>query len=83
MSTQISVRLNDRVVSELDALVASGAARSRAELVESALERELRRRLYEREVEVLLAEKAGRTRDEGDLDALTEWARTRTFPDLD
>ncbi|KGN34245.1 hypothetical protein N802_12840 [Knoellia sinensis KCTC 19936] len=83
MSTQISVRLNDRVVAELDALVASGAAKSRAELVESALERELRRRLYEREVEMLMAQKASGVPEDDDLAGLAEWARTRTYPDLD
>lgn len=83
MSTQISVRLNDRVVAELDALVASGAAKSRAELVESALERELRRRLYAKEVEDLIARKASGVSQDDDLAGLAEWARTRTFPDLD
>lgn len=83
MSTQISVRLNDRVVAEVDALVASGAAKSRAELVESALERELRRRLYAKEVEDLIARKASGVSQDDDLAGLAEWARTRTFPDLD
>jgi len=83
MSTQISVRLSDRVVSELDALVTAGAARSRAELVESALERELRRRLYAQEVEDLIARKAAGVSEDDDLAGLAEWARTRTFPQLD
>lgn len=83
MSTQISVRLSDRVVSELDALVGSGAAKSRAELVESALERELRRRLYEQEVERLIAEKAAGGRKDDDLEGLSEWARRRSYPELD
>lgn len=77
MSTQISVRLNDRVVAELDALVASGAAKSRAELVESALERELRRRLYEREVEILIAEKAAGRGEDPELEAWTKEAAQR------
>lgn len=55
MSTQISVRLDDRLVAQLDALVTSGAARSRAAILESALERELRARLYAREAEILAA----------------------------
>ena len=83
MSTQISVRLSDRVVSELDALVTSGAAKSRAELVESALERELRRRLYAQEVKDLLARNAAGGPEDDDLADLAEWARTRTFPALD
>lgn len=78
MSTQISVRLNDRVVAELDALVASGAAKSRAELVESALEAELRKRLYQRDAEIY--------RDLGEdpeLAGMDDWLRERTHPSLD
>ncbi|MFC7486071.1 hypothetical protein ACOCJ7_12530 [Knoellia sp. CPCC 206453] len=78
MSTQISVRLNDRVVFELDALVASGAAKSRAELVESALEAELRRRLYQRDAEIY--------REHGEdpeLAGMNDWLRERTYPSLD
>lgn len=82
MSTQISVRLTDRVVSELDALVASGAAKSRAELVESALERELRRRLYAREVEDLIAAKAAGGHPDPELDAwVSEAAKRFTLDD--
>ena len=77
MSTQISVRLADHVVSQLDALVASGAATSRAEAVESALEAELRRRLYARDAEIY--------REQGEdpeLDGLGEWMRRRSIPSL-
>lgn len=77
MSTQISVRLPDHVVSQLDALVASGAAASRAELVESALEAELRRRLYARDAEIY--------REQGEdpeLDGLTGWMRDGHLPPL-
>lgn len=77
MSTQISVRLDDRLVAELDALVASGAAKSRADLVESALGRELRRRLYAREVEILIAEKATGGSGDDDLDAWVSEAAHR------
>ncbi|MGL5819168.1 MAG: ribbon-helix-helix domain-containing protein [Phycicoccus sp.] len=69
MSVQVSVRLADSLVAEVDALVRSGAARSRAEVVESALERELRRRLYERDA-TILAERRG---EPDDLDGLVEW----------
>ncbi|MGL5851513.1 MAG: YlcI/YnfO family protein [Phycicoccus sp.] len=69
MSVQVSVRLADSLVAQVDALVRSGAARSRAEVVESALERELRRRLYERDA-VILAERRG---EPDDLDGLVEW----------
>lgn len=54
-TTQIAVRLDDKYVAFLDEQVKAGAARSRAELVESALEREIRRRLYEAEVAQFLA----------------------------
>ena len=46
-TTQIAVRLADKYVAFLDEQVKAGAARSRAELVESALEREIARRLDE------------------------------------
>ena len=78
MSTQISVRLNDRVVAELDALVASGAAKSRAELVESALEAELRKRLYQRDAEIY--------REQGEdpeLAGVNDWLRVRAYPSSD
>lgn len=77
MSTQISVRLNDRVVAELDALVASGAAKSRAELVESALETELRRRIYQRDADIYRVQG-----EDPDLAGLEEWAKRRTYPQL-
>lgn len=77
MSTQISVRLADHVVEQLDALVASGAAASRAELVESALEAELRKRLYARDAAIY--------RDHGEdpeLDGLNAWLRGRPIPPM-
>lgn len=53
MSIQIAVRLPDNMVEELDALVSSGRAPSRASVVESALRRELRQYLYAQEAELL------------------------------
>lgn len=53
MSIQIAVRLPDHMVSELDDLIASGEASSRASVIEQALRRELRRYLYEREARIL------------------------------
>ena len=55
MSTQIAVRLPDELVAELDSIVSSGEEPSRASIVEQALVRELRRRAWVREVEVLTA----------------------------
>lgn len=77
-TTQIAVRLADKYVAFLDEQVKAGAARSRAELVESALEREIARRLDEHDVRTLLAH-ADRT---DELDAIVAWAADN-YPDLD
>lgn len=69
MSTQIAVRLPDPVVAFLDEEVAAGRVASRAALVASALEREMRRLLAERDVEIL-----GREGAADDLDGLVDWA---------
>lgn len=53
MSIQIAVRLPDQLVNSLDELVVSGAARSRASVIERALLRELRYRRMLQEVEIL------------------------------
>lgn len=68
MSTQIAVRLPDEMVAFLDRTVAAGAAPSRAALVASALEREMRRLLAEQDAQIL---RAGGPAD--DLDDLVEW----------
>ncbi len=70
---QITVRLPDDLVRSVDDLVASGDARSRASVVEQALERHLRRVLAERDAAILAAAADG----PGDLDALASWAATR------
>ena len=66
MSIQIAVRLPDQLVNSLDELVDSGAARSRASVIERALLRELRYQRMLQEVEIL---NSGIGADE-DLDAL-------------
>ena len=43
MTTQIAVRLPDELVAAVEQLVADGRARSRADVVKQALQRELRR----------------------------------------
>lgn len=53
MSIQIAVRLPDQLVNSLDELVTSGAARSRASVIERALLRELRYQRMLQEVEIL------------------------------
>ena len=69
MSTQIAVRLPDPVVAFLDEEVAAGRVSSRAALVASALEREMRRLLAERDVEILQTDGAA-----DDLDGLVDWS---------
>jgi Arc/MetJ-type ribon-helix-helix transcriptional regulator len=75
MSTQIAVRLPDEVVAFLDRTVATGRAPSRAALVTSALEREMRRQLAEHDAEILGNEGAA-----DDLDGVVTWAATHTSP---
>ena len=55
MSIQIAVRVPDELVAELDSIVRSGQEPSRASIVEQALLRELKRRAWAKEVEVLIA----------------------------
>lgn len=55
-TTQISVRLPERIVEYLDSLVDSGGAPSRASVIAFAVEREMRRRIYEHEARILAEE---------------------------
>lgn len=71
MSTQIAVRLPDEMVAFLDHAVATGKASSRATLVASAVEREMRRQAAEHDAQVL--------REHGSadgLDDLVQWSTT-------
>ncbi len=68
MSIQIAVRLPDHLVAEVDRLVASGVATSRTEVVTSALERELRRRIHERDLALVAV-----TGEDDDLLGLARW----------
>lgn len=68
MSTQIAVRLPDEMVAFLDRTVASGLAPSRAAVVVSAVEREMRRLLAEQDARLL--EQKGNA---DDLDELVRW----------
>jgi len=70
MSIQIAVRLPDQLVNSLDELVDSGAARSRASVIERALLRELRYQRMLQEVEILNS-KIGADED---LDALARFS---------
>lgn len=69
MSTQIAVRLPDELVTFLDEAVKEGRAPSRAALVASALEREMRRLLAERDADILR-----RVGSQDDLDGLVAWS---------
>ncbi len=71
MSTQIAVRLPDEMVAFLDRTVATGQASSRAALVASAVEREMRRLAAEQDAKILRTQGA-----EDDLDELVRWTTT-------
>ena len=73
MTTQIAVRLPDEVVAFLDRNVATGKASSRAAMVASALEREMRRQLAEHDAAILQGDGAA-----DDLDDLVAWAGTHS-----
>jgi len=77
MSKQIAVRLPDELVDFLDEVVESGAGRSRAAVVTTALERERRRLLAARDAEIL-----ARTGHDPELAGLAEYAAgIRSAPD--
>jgi Arc/MetJ-type ribon-helix-helix transcriptional regulator len=69
MSKQIAVRLPDELVEFVDAIVGSGAGRSRAVVVTRALERERRRVVAARDAEIL-----ARTGPDPELAGLAEYA---------
>jgi len=68
MTTQITVRLPDELVEFVDALVADGVVKSRAEAVHRALARDRRHRLALDDVEILRREGA-----DPDLEAFTAY----------
>lgn len=78
MSTQIAVRLPDEIVAFIDDEVRGQHARSRAAVVVRALERERRRRLAERDAEIL----AAGISTPNDVDALASHS-ARTPLDID
>ena len=77
MSTQIAVRLPDDLVAFVDELVSRGEGTSRAAVVSSALERERRRKIAERDANIL----AGQGVD-ADMDRLAKFAAATPLPDL-
>lgn len=75
VSKQIAIRLQDELVAFLDHAVREGRASSRASLISSALEREMRRMLAERDAEIL--REVG---PDDDLDDLVAWSGSHTVP---
>lgn len=78
MSTQIAVRLPDEIVAFIDDEIRGQHARSRAAVVLRALERERRRRLAERDAEILATTASAPS----DWDALAGHS-ARTVLDID
>jgi predicted transcriptional regulator len=69
VSIQIAIRLPDDTVHQLDELVATGQAPSRASVIERALAKEFRRLIAARDAAIL----AGAGRD-ADMDNLASYA---------
>jgi Arc/MetJ-type ribon-helix-helix transcriptional regulator len=78
MSKQIAVRLPDELVEFVDTLVRDGSAKSRAAVVTRALERERRRAVAERDVEILRREG-----DDPDIESLARYVARLPRPHLD
>ncbi|WP_068428665.1 hypothetical protein [Piscicoccus intestinalis] len=76
MTTQIAVRLPDEAVAFLDRSVAQGLAPSRAALIASALEREMRLTAARRDAQILSDVGA-----QDDLDDLVAWTAAHTSLD--
>lgn len=74
MTRQIAVRLPDELVEFLDSVVSTGQAPSRAAVVSSAVEREMRRLLAENDARIL-----AEVGPADDLDSVVDWSTT-TFP---
>jgi Arc/MetJ-type ribon-helix-helix transcriptional regulator len=78
MSTQIAVRLPDELVQFVDQQVGEGKAKSRAAFVTRALERERRRAIAARDVEILMREGS-----DPDMESLARYAARLPRPHLD
>jgi Arc/MetJ-type ribon-helix-helix transcriptional regulator len=83
MSTQITVRLPEKILAHIDKTVASGEAKSRADVIIRAMKREERRQGAERDALVLARLAAENDGDPyPELAGLTEYA-ARNRPELD
>jgi Arc/MetJ-type ribon-helix-helix transcriptional regulator len=81
MSMQITVRIPDHLVEFIDQQVKDGRAGSRAAVVTSAVERQLRRYLAEHDAAIYAATKDDP--DPDDLEGLARWVASRPRDDLD
>jgi len=77
MSTQIAVRLPEEIVAFVDDEVSAGRARSRAQVVLRALEREQRRQLAVRDVEILAGDSVEDDSDATDAAIAAAHGKTR------
>lgn len=77
MSTQIAVRLPDEIVAFVDSQVSSGAAKSRADFIWHAIERERRRLSAERDLQILIAQPYD------EFDGMHEHVARRGYPSPD
>jgi Arc/MetJ-type ribon-helix-helix transcriptional regulator len=78
MTTQIALRLPDEVVDFVDAQVARGAAKSRAEFVGRAIKREQRRLAAERDAEIY-----AQLGEDSELHGLADYSARLPRPELD
>ncbi|HEX6513763.1 MAG TPA: ribbon-helix-helix domain-containing protein [Chloroflexota bacterium] len=79
MTKQVTVRLPEDLVQFVDSTVERGEAGSRAEVLAGALERERRRRIAERDAEIL-----SQVADDDDaFDELAAFAAETPLDDLD
>ncbi len=77
MSKQLTVRLPDDLVAFIDERVEHGTAKSRAAVVATAVERERRRYVAERDAEILARSTSG-----DDLDDLAAFSAQTSLDDL-
>jgi Arc/MetJ-type ribon-helix-helix transcriptional regulator len=77
MTIQIAVRLPEEAVGFVDAQVAAGAAKSRADFIWRAIRHEQRRLTAERDLEILRAEPYA------EFDALHKHVTRRGYPNPD
>ncbi|MBQ7804431.1 hypothetical protein [Rhodococcus sp. (in: high G+C Gram-positive bacteria)] len=77
MSTQIAVRLPEEIVAFVDDEVSAGRAKSRAQVVLRALEREQRRQLAVRDVEILAGDSVGEGRGVSEVAIAAAHGKTR------